>query len=54
MANSNISSVQVQKEVKGVDYPASKQELDHLSNSGESSGVRDLLGKIPDKEYISR
>lgn len=54
MAKSNTSPAQVQKELKGVDYPASKQDLlDLVGNSGNKKEVRDLLDQIPDKEYNS-
>lgn len=54
MENSSTSPTQVQKELKGVDYPASKQELlHHVGNSGNKKEVRDLLEQIPDKKYNS-
>lgn len=54
MANSNASPAQVQKELKGVDYPASKQDLlNQVGNSGKSKEVRNLLEQIPDKKYNS-
>ena len=53
MANSNASPAQVQKELKGIDYPASKKDLlNHVGNSGNKE-VHNLLEQIPDKRYNS-
>lgn len=54
MANSDSSPIDVQKKLKGIDYPASKQDLlNHVKNNGSNKEVLDLLKNIPDKEYNS-
>ena len=55
MKNSNASPAEIQKELKGVDCPASKQDLiDHAkSGSGGNKEVMDILKKLPDKKYNS-
>lgn len=54
MGDSSASSAEVQKELKGIDYPASKQDLlDHVRDSGKGKDVHDLLKQIPDKKYNS-
>ncbi|AFY47859.1 Protein of unknown function (DUF2795) [Nostoc sp. PCC 7524] len=51
MAKAN--PVQIQKHLKGVDYPANKQELiDHAQQQGADRNVISLLEKLPeDEEY---
>ena len=42
----------VQKHLKGVDYPASKQELlDAAADNDAPDEVMDALGRIDDREY---
>ncbi|MBD2344633.1 DUF2795 domain-containing protein [Anabaena subtropica] len=51
MAKAN--PVQIQKHLKGVDYPASKQELiQHAQQQGADQKVISLLEQLPeDEEY---
>lgn len=54
MGKSNTTPTQIQKELKGMNYPASKQDLlDHIDNNGKNKEVHSLLEQIPDKEYNS-
>ena len=44
--------IQVQKDLKGIDYPASKQDLiDHAKKHGADKEVQSLLNEIPDQDY---
>lgn len=55
MKNQEKSPVQIQEQLKGIDYPATRQDLvDHVKKGkGESSGVVEILKKLPDKKYNS-
>ncbi len=45
-----VSPIDIQKALKGMDYPASKEQiLEHAKGSDEE--VLDALGKIEDREY---
>jgi len=45
-----VSPIDIQKALKGMDYPASKQQiLDHAKGGGQE--VLDALEKIDDREY---
>ena len=45
-----VSPIDIQKALKGMDYPASKQQiLEHAKGSDEE--VVDALQKIDDREY---
>ena len=47
-----VNPVQVQKFLKGVDYPASKQDLlSHAQQQGADESVRATLEQLPDKTY---
>ena len=49
MAKAN--PVEIQKHLKGVDYPADKQELiQHARQQGADQEIISLLEKLPDKE----
>lgn len=49
MATTPIS---VQKYLKGVDYPATKEDLiSHAKKQGADKNVMDLLEQIADEEY---
>ena len=44
--------IEVQKHLKGMDYPVSKDTiLSTAKDSGASSEILDALGNIPDREY---
>ncbi|WP_432497317.1 DUF2795 domain-containing protein [Kineococcus auxinigenes] len=48
----NVSPIDVQKALHGVDYPASKEALVRAAqDNGASQEVRDALGGIADREY---
>lgn len=47
-----VNPISVQKYLKGMDYPASKDELiDHAEEQGADDEVLDLLEQLPDEEY---
>ncbi|GAA5514100.1 hypothetical protein Dcar01_02852 [Deinococcus carri] len=47
-----INPIQLQKHLKGVDYPASKQDLlDAAGKNGADDEVRAALDALPDEEY---
>ncbi|MEW6495732.1 MAG: DUF2795 domain-containing protein [Cyanobacteriota bacterium] len=47
-----VNPVQVQKFLKGVDYPASKQDLiEHAKQQGADENVCSTLEQMPDEEF---
>jgi hypothetical protein len=47
-----VNPVQVQKSLKGVNYPASKNDLlKQVDDQGGDEDVRATLEKLPDKTY---
>jgi len=47
-----VNPIQVQKYLKGVDYPASREDLmAHAEDNGADEDVLDLLDQLPDEEY---
>lgn len=47
-----VNPIQIQKFLKGMDYPASKQDLiKHAEKQGADDNVRDVLGRLPDEQY---
>ncbi|MBE9166999.1 DUF2795 domain-containing protein [Pleurocapsales cyanobacterium LEGE 06147] len=47
-----VNPVQVQKFLKGVDYPASKQDLiEHAKQQGADENVCSTLEQLPDEEF---
>ncbi|WP_019587329.1 DUF2795 domain-containing protein [Deinococcus apachensis] len=47
-----INPIQLQKHLKGVSYPASKQDLmDAAEENGADDDVRSMLDELPDEEY---
>lgn len=47
-----ISPIQLQKHLKGVNYPASKQDLmSAAEGNGADDDVRSILDALPDEEY---
>lgn len=47
-----VNPVQVQKFLKGIDYPADKNHLmDHAKNHGADDRVMNMLGRIPSRTY---
>lgn len=50
MAKAN--PIQIQKHLKGVDYPASKQDLiKHAQQQGADENIRSVLEQLPDEEF---
>jgi hypothetical protein len=49
-----VSPIQIQKFLKGVDYPASKSDLlKNADREGADEEVRTTLEQLPDEEYES-
>jgi hypothetical protein len=47
-----VNPVQAQKFLKGIDYPASNEDLvKHAERQGADENVLDVLWRIPDREY---
>jgi len=47
-----VNPIQLQKHLKGVDYPASKQDLiQHAQQQGADENAIAALQQIPDQEY---
>ncbi len=47
-----ISSVEVQKHLSGVSYPASKQDLlEEADEQGAGEEIRSLLAQLPDRLF---
>jgi hypothetical protein len=51
MAN-QVSPIEVQKHLSGVDYPARRDDLvDRARQQGPGDDIIDVLRQIPDREY---
>lgn len=49
-----VNPIQLQKFLKGLDYPASKQEIvSHAEDHGADEQVLSTLRELPDEEYES-
>ncbi|MDD4902862.1 MAG: DUF2795 domain-containing protein [Patescibacteria group bacterium] len=49
---SNITPVDIQRFLGGIDYPATKQELiDYATNKGADNDILDFMAKLPDRSY---
>ncbi|WP_013334687.1 DUF2795 domain-containing protein [Gloeothece verrucosa] len=47
-----ISAVDLSKHLKGVDLPASKQDLiDYANSQNVSQELKDILSQMPEREY---
>jgi hypothetical protein len=47
-----VNPIQVQKFLKGVDYPVSKQELlKNAQKEGADDNVRSMLEQLPDEKF---
>lgn len=47
-----INPIQLQKHLKGVDYPATKEELiEHAKHNGADENAIAVLEELPDQEY---
>jgi hypothetical protein len=47
-----VNPIQIQKFLKGVDYPASKEDLlANAERNGADEDVRATLEQLPDEEY---
>jgi hypothetical protein len=50
MAKAN--PIEIQKHLKGIDYPASKEEIiQHAEENGIDDDLRSLLEELPEDEY---
>lgn len=51
-AKKHVNPIQVQKFLKGTNYPVGKQDLVNKAKSlGASEEVMDTLNQLPDQEY---
>lgn len=51
---SKVNPIQLQKHLKGVDYPAKKQDLiERAQQQGADENALSALKQIPDEEYGS-
>ncbi|MBW4498233.1 MAG: DUF2795 domain-containing protein [Scytonema hyalinum WJT4-NPBG1] len=49
-----VNPIQLQKHLKGVDYPASKEQLvQHAQKQGADENAISVLQQLPDEEYES-
>lgn len=47
-----VNQIQLQKHLKGVDYPVSKQDLiNHAEQQGADEDALSALKQIPDRQY---
>ncbi|MDP8957931.1 MAG: DUF2795 domain-containing protein [Actinomycetota bacterium] len=47
-----VSPIDVQKSLQGVDYPAGKDDLvRHAEQQGADANVLEVLRKLPDRQY---
>ncbi|MEB3359666.1 MAG: DUF2795 domain-containing protein [Synechococcales bacterium] len=47
-----VNPIQVQKFLKGIDYPASKQDVvDHAKQNGADENVCSTLERLPDQDF---
>ena len=47
-----VNPIELQKLLKGVDYPVSKQDLlKHLEQQGAAEQVRSTLEQLPDQQF---
>lgn len=51
-SDDKVNPIQVQKFLKGLDYPTDKKRLiDHAQREGADERVRDLLGRLPEEQF---
>jgi hypothetical protein len=54
MADVSVNPVQVQKFLKGVDYPVGKQDILRVAQqNGADENVRKVLERLPDQTFNS-
>ena len=54
MSEVRVSPAQVEKFLKGIDFPAGKQDIiNHAKQNKASDDVMQLLQQMPDKDYAS-
>lgn len=47
-----VNPIEVQKHLKGIDYPANKQDIiKHAEKQGADEELRSLLEELPEDEY---
>ncbi len=50
----DVNPIQIEKYLKGVDYPADKQDLiKKAQQNGADQNVRDTLNALPDQKFDS-
>ena len=49
-----VNPIQLQKHLKGVDYPTSKQDLIDHAKQGADENAISALEELPDEEYETR
>lgn len=55
MANNITNASQVERYLRGLDYPAAKDKIvDHAKNAGANEDAVGVLMKIADKEYSNQ
>jgi hypothetical protein len=54
MKMAKVNPIELQKHLKGVDYPASKEQLvQHAQKQGADENAISVLQQLPDEEYES-
>jgi hypothetical protein len=54
MKMAKVNPIQLQKHLKGVDYPASKEQLvQYAQKQGADENAISVLQQLPDEEYES-
>ncbi|HUS57904.1 MAG TPA: DUF2795 domain-containing protein [Planctomycetota bacterium] len=54
MSEVRVSPAQVEKFLKGIDFPAGKQDIiNHAKQNKATDDVMQLLQQMPDKDYAS-
>lgn len=47
-----VNPIEVQKHLKGIDYPANKEDIiKHAEKQGADEELRSLLEELPENEY---
>ncbi|MGV0026300.1 DUF2795 domain-containing protein [Phormidesmis priestleyi] len=47
-----VNPIEVQKHLKGIDYPVSKEDLiKHAQQNGADEDLRSILEELPDEAY---
>lgn len=47
-----VNPIELQKHLKGLDYPASKEDvINHAEKNGVDQEIKSVLEKLPDEEF---